>query len=186
MRIILFILLNLCAFAACAQLGADAAAAPDAGTVRDAAPVANVDAGAALAPPVVVPSVSAPASVAGSLAAGIGAPDAPAPAAGDLVAPAKGAVAAVRDAIAKPTLMSIALAISLVLWVALGVIRRAGARWLSPRSIRLITLVAAPALSFLTAFGMGAAPWDAVMIAGGGPGALAFNELIRGIAPPKG
>lgn len=143
-------------------------AQPDAGIVADAAVAADASA------------------VAASLPAGapvIGDPDAVvAPAV--VVDAAKDAVSAVQGAMARPTLLSIVFAVAAVLWGVLALIRAYGAKRLSARSIRMITLVAAPILTFLSAWGSGVPWFDAVILSGSGPGALLLNELGRGINPP--
>lgn len=143
----------------------------------DAGPAA--DAGA---PDAAVVVVSAPPAAIASALAVIGDPDAPI-GTPDVTDAAKGAVEAVRAAMDRPTLLSVVFGVSAALWLLLALLRAYGPRWISPRVIRLSTLIAAPVLTFASAWGAGMPWFDAVILAGGGPGALLLNELGRGLNP---
>jgi len=172
-------MLRFLALWACAVcLGVPVAHAfPDAGPNADAASAPSEPASVAAS----VVAQRAPASLPAA-AASIANPDAPLPP-GVAVDAGKGAVDAVRGAMDKPTLLGIVLAISAVLWAIVALLRVYGPRRFSPRFIRLATLVAAPVLTFASAWG-GGMPWfEAVILAGGGPGALLLNELARGLNP---
>lgn len=134
------------------------------------------------APDAAVVVASAPASGPTSAVAVVGNPDAPigTPVVTDA---AKMAVEAVRGAMDRPTLLSVVFGVSAVLWLLLALLRAYGPRWISPRVVRLTTLVAAPVLTFMSAYGAGMPWFDAVILAGGGPGALLLNELGRGLNP---
>ena len=168
----------------CLWFLAGVATIPVTALAQDAAPKSvaadAADAGIPDVPDAVVTAKAAP-----SASPAIANPDAPVKP-GDVLDASRAAVDAVQGAISRPTLLSIVFAISAALWAILAAIRAFGARWLSGRAIRLITLVAAPVLTFASAFGAGMHWFDAIMLAGGGPGALLLNELRRGIKPPAG
>lgn len=144
-------------------------AQPDAGLVADAAVAADASAVVVAHLPAAAPSIGNPDAIVAPVV---------------VVDAAKDAAAAVKGAMARPTLLSVVFAISAVLWGVLALIRAYGARRLSARAIRMITLVAAPILTFLSAWGSGVPWFDAVILSGSGPGALLLNELGRGINPP--
>lgn len=162
--------------------GAPAAYAfPDAGLGHDATPAG---ASAPSEPAAVAASIVAqlaPASLPVA-AASIANPDVSLPSSVAVDA-GKVAVGAVRGVLDHPTLLGAVFAISACLWAVVALLRIYGPHWLSPRFIRLATLVAAPVLTFGSAWG-GGMPWfEAVILAGGGPGALLLNELVRGLNP---
>lgn len=128
--------------------------------------------------------VSAPASAAPkNVRDVIGNPDAPVSGA-DVLDAAKGAGGAIQDAMQRPTLIAVAVAISAALWAILAALRRFGGSWLNARAMRLVTLIAAPVLTFIGAWASGVGWFDAMVLAfGGGPGAMLLNEFGRAVAP---
>ncbi len=97
----------------------------------------------------------------------------------DVIETGKAGVGKVREAIDAPTLLSIMGAISAGLWALLAAVRRFGGVAISGKVTRWITLIVTPVATFTGSMALGLGWVESLTIAGGGPGALLLNELLR-------
>lgn len=97
----------------------------------------------------------------------------------DVIEAGKDGIGKVREAMNAPTLLSILGAISAGLWALLAAVRKFGGVVISGKVTRWITLIITPIATFTGAVAMGMGWVEALTIAGGGPGALLLNELLR-------
>lgn len=166
------------AAASAAVSGAPASAiiAPGTVTVVDEADVADGGATTISAPAAVssaddliVPPIASAAASTGT------APESAAP---DLAAAALNATQATRNAIEQRNLPAWLAAFASILWVLIAVARRFG-RLISRRAVAITTLVAAVVGAVASQLMLGFSVVDSIVVAFGGPGAIALNEVIR-------
>lgn len=141
------------------------------------------DAGAA-APAAASPDAAlAPAATADAgLTKRLADPDAPATTK-DVTDAAVGAVSGIKTAIDQPTLLGITGAIAACLWALIAALKKWGPAWISSTKIRWATLIISPIAIFLGAYASGVGWFNALVLAGGGPGATLLNEIGRAVKP---
>ena len=145
--------------------------------------------------PVVVPSavISAPVSEAEVVSgpavvspedAGV-ASVASAPPVTQIVSEGKQAVSAVKDAADKPSVVTIATALSLCLFALLSIVRRFGQDLLSGNTVRLVTVLVGAIAALAGYLSMGMAWPEMLQMFLAGPGAIAVNELMKPLSKKK-